>query len=616
VIEATVRVKDPAPLATRPWTKHYDAMVPATLQYPSIPLTALLRATAQRHPDAVATIFFGARRTYASLYRDARRFAAGLQRLGVRRGDRVALMLPNCPQFLIAFWGALEAGATVVPTNPLYTAREVEHQLADAGAETVVVLSRLYPVVKQAIGRPPGAHTEALRPAGAQTEARSDEVEHLRRASGSPASEVGKGRTRVRNVIVTNIKEEMPPVLRLLFTLAKEKKDGHRQPFRGDPGTVAFPGMLADAEPKPVEVSPNDTAVLQYTGGTTGVPKGAMLSHRALVANTLQSRSWFTNLQDRRGMFMTVMPLFHVYGLTVAMLLAVQSAAALILEPQFDLEHVLKDIQKYRPDTFPGAPRIYNAIVNSPLATKYDLRSIRACISGSAPLMVETAKRFKELTGGHLVEGYGLTEAAPVTHCNPLFGEGKQKVGSIGVPFPDVEAKIVDLETGTRDLPVGEVGELVLRGPQLMDGYYQKPEETAQTLRDGWLYTGDIARVDEDGYFYIVDRKKEMIDVSGFKVYPREVDEVLATHPAVMEAAAIGVPHPIKGEEVKAFVVLRPGMSATAEDIVAHCRAGLAPFKVPKEVEFRESLPKTLIGKVLRRQLAEEELAKRSAPKL
>jgi long-chain acyl-CoA synthetase len=297
------------------------------------------------------------------------------------------------------------------------------------------------------------------------------------------------------------------------------------------------------------------------------------------------------------------------------MLLAVQAAAALILEPQFDLEHILKDIAKHKPDTFPGAPRIYNAIVNSPLATKYDLRSIRACISGSAPLMVETAKRFKELTGGHLVEGYGLTEAAPVTHCNPLFGEGKQKVGSIGVPFPDVEARIVDIETGDRVLPAGEIGELVLRGPQLMDGYWHKPEETAETLRNGWLHTGDIARMDDEGYFYIVDRKKEMIDVSGFKVYPREVEEVLATHPAVAESAAIGVAHPIKGEEVKAFVVLRPGATATAAELIEHARTGLAPFKLPKEIEFRETLPKTLIGKVLRRQLADEERAKRGTAK-
>src|SRR2546425_2967214 len=289
------------------------------------------------------------------------------------------------------------------------------------------------------------------------------------------------------------------------------------------------------------------------------------------------------------------------------MSLAVQAATAMVLEPQLDLKHLLKDIQRHRPRVFSGAPRIYNMINNSPLATKYDLSSIEACVSGSAPLLVETHRRFVELTGAKLVEGYGLTEAAPVTHCNPLFGEGKQKVGSIGIPYPDVESKIVDLETGERELGPGESGELILRGPQLMDGYYKRPDETAQTLRNGWLYTGDIATVDPEGYVAIVDRKKEMIIVSGFNVYPREVEEALATHPAVMDAAAIGIPHPLKGEEVKAFVVLKPGATATTEQLVAHCRERLAPFKVPREVEFRDALPKTVIGKTLRRQLAQEE---------
>ena len=405
----------------------------------------------------------------------------------------------------------------------------------------------------------------------------------------------------------------MPPVLRVLFTLAKERKDGHRQPFAGDPGALALSAVLsAPAEPFDAGVRPDDLALLQYTGGTTGVSKGAMLSHRALVANTLQCRAWFTNLRDGGDAAMAVMPFFHVYGLTVVMSLAVQGAVAMILEPQFDLERVLKDVQRYRPKLFSGAPRIYNAINNSPLATKYDLSSIEACVSGSAPLLVETHRRFVELTGAKLVEGYGLTEAAPVTHCNPLFGEGKQKVGSIGVPYPDVESKIVDVETGEEEMPPGEPGELILRGPQLMDGYYKRPDETAQTLRNGWLYTGDIATVDPDGYVSIVDRKKEMIIVSGFNVYPREVEEALATHPAVMDAAAIGVPHPIKGEEVKAFVVLKPGVTATADEIRAHCEHHLAPFKRPKEIEFRDSLPKTLIGKTLRRQLAQEEKAKRA----
>jgi len=575
-----VETKEAAPVTGKPWTRHYDPDVPASLVYPSVPLQAMLDDAAENHPSSTATIFFTRKRSYRSISDAAWRFANGLRRLGVKTGDRVALVLPNSPQFVIAFYGALRAGAVVVPCNPLYTPPELQHQLADSGSTIVVTLSRFYPVVK-------AARAVASRP-------------------GAPAP------ASVEHVIVTNIKEEMPPILRVLFTLAKEKKDGHRQPFAGDPGAVSFKEVLtAPADPFDAGTGPDDLAVLQYTGGTTGTSKGAMLSHRALVANTLQCRAWFTNLRDGADVAMAVMPFFHVYGLTVVMSLTVQGAAAMILEPQFELERVLKDVQRYRPKLFCGAPRIYNAINNSPLAQKYDLRSIEACVSGSAPLLVETHRRFVELTGASLVEGYGLTEAAPVTHCNPLFGEGKQKVGSIGIPYPDVESKIVDLETGEQEMPPGEPGELILRGPQLMDGYYKRPEETAQTLRNGWLYTGDIATVDPDGYVSIVDRKKEMIIVSGFNVYPREVEEALATHPAVMDAAAIGVPHPIKGEEVKAFVVLKPGAKATADEIRAHCEKHLAPFKRPKEIEFRDSLPKTLIGKTLRRQLAQEEKAKR-----
>jgi long-chain acyl-CoA synthetase len=566
-----VETKETAPLGGRPWTRYYDPGVPASLNYPAVPVQAMLDDAAESYPNATATIFFNRKRSYKSISDAAWRFANGLRRLGVKKGDRVALVLPNSPQFVIAFYGALRAGAVIVPCNPRYTAPELQHQLADSGATVVVALSRLYPVVKAA-----------------------------------------RSNTAVEHVIVTNIKEEMPPVLRLLFTLAKEKKDGHRQPFAGDPGAVSFSELLsAPAEPFDAGTKPDDLALLQYTGGTTGVSKGAMLSHRALVANTLQCRSWFTNLGDGEGTAMAVMPFFHVYGLTVVMSLAVQSAAAMVLEPQLDLEQLLKDIQRHRPGLFCGAPIIYNMINNSPLATKYDLSSIEACVSGSAPLLIETHRRFVELTGAKLVEGYGLTEAAPVTHCNPLFGEGKQKVGSIGIPYPDVESKIVDLETGEQQVPLGEPGELVLRGPQLMDGYYKRPEETAQTLRNGWLYTGDIATVDPDGYVSIVDRKKEMIIVSGFNVYPREVEEVLAMHPAVLDAAAIGIPHPIKGEEVKAFVVLKPGATATADEIRAHCEKHLAPFKRPKEIEFRDSLPKTSIGKILRKVLAQEEKAKR-----
>jgi long-chain acyl-CoA synthetase len=567
-----IRVTPKAGTPSPSYAKSYDTGVPWSIEYPRVPLHALLDDAAESYPGSTATIFFNAKRSYGSLLKDAKRFSAGLRALGVKKGDRVAIDLPNCPQFLIAFFGALRIGAVVVPCNPLYTPPELRYQLADAGAETVVVLSRIYPVAKAA-----------------------------------------REGTKIRNVIVTNIKEEMPPVLRTLFTLAKEKKEGHRQPFEGDPGAIAFQRVLAlGGDDSAADVGADDVALLQYTGGTTGTSKGAMLSHRALVANTLQCSAWFgPAMREGQDAVMAVMPLFHVYGLTTVMNFAVLTGGAMILEPQLDLEHVLKDTQAHKPKLFNGAPRIYNAIINSPLAKKYDLRSIAACISGSAPLMIETARKFRELTGGNLVEGYGLTEASPVTHCNPVFDPAKNRIGTIGLTFPDTESRLVDIETGAHAVAPGEPGELVIRGPQLMDGYYNKPEETAQALRDGWLHTGDIATIDADGYVAIVDRKKEMIIVSGYNVYPREVEEALAKHPAVLEGAAIGVPHPIKGEEVKAFVVLKPGQTATADELIAFCREQLAPFKVPKTIEFRDALPKTLIGKVLRRQLAEEDKQKR-----
>ncbi len=554
----------------RPWLRFYEPGVHHRLTYPPIPLHGFLEDAARNYPDATATVFFNATLTYRELSALADRFAAGLQSLGVKKGDRVALMLPNSPQFVIACYGALRAGAVVVPTNPLYTPRELRHQVIDSGAETLVVLSRLYPMARDAV----------------------------------PFSDTG-----LRRIIVTNIKEYMPPLLRTLFTLAREKKEGHRVDISRDGRAHAFQDILRrGVKPAPVTVTPKELAVLQYTGGTTGVPKAAMLSHRALVANTLQCRAWFPNIRHGESRCLIVIPLFHSYGLTVGMSLSVQSAGTMILIPRLDLHDILKAIHRWKPQQFPGVPRIYVAFNNSPETKKYDVRSIQACMSGSAPLPLEVATRFEELTGGKVVEGYGLSEAAPVTHCNPLTGQ--RKLGSVGLPFPDVDAKIVDLETGTRDLPAGEVGEVVLRGPNLMDGYWNQPDETALVLRDGWLYTGDIGRMDEDGYFFIVDRKKEMIIVAGYNVYPREVEEVLYTHPAVMEAAAVGVPDRERGEVVKAFVALKPGMSAAAEQIIEHCRGALARYKVPVEVEFRAELPKSLIGKVLRRKLVEEERAK------
>jgi long-chain acyl-CoA synthetase len=554
------------------WTAAYDQGVPRHLEYPAVPLHALLAEAARERPETAATVFgsavagrcLDASITYGELDRLADRFAAALQRAGIRKGDRVALVLPNCPQFVYCFYGALRAGAVVVPTNPLYTERELRHQLSDSGARAVVVLSRMYPRVADA-------------------------------ARG----------TAVERIFVTNIKEHFPALLRVLFTLTRERREGHRVDIRRDERAVWLrDAVRARAVPIDALVGPSDLAVLQYTGGTTGTPKGAMLSHRALVANAYQCRAWHTTTKagDR---ILAIMPFFHVYGLTVVMDLAVLRRMTMVLIPRPDLAHIFAAIAKHRPRFFPGAPRIYLLLSESAEMERRDLRCIEAFLSGSAPLPLEVLRRFEQVTGGKVMEGYGLTEAAPVTHSNPR--EGVRKPGSVGLPMPDVDCRVVDVETGTREVAVGEAGELCIRGPNLMDGYWNRPDETAAVLRDGWLHTGDVVRVDEDGYFYVVDRLKEMIIVSGFKVYPREVDEVLYAHPAVLEAAAVGVPHPGKGEVVKAFVVLRPGATATAQELVDHCRASLAPYKVPTAIAFRTELPKTLIGKVLRRQLAAED---------
>jgi long-chain acyl-CoA synthetase len=552
-------------LAERPWLRFYEPGVPASLAYPSVPVYALLDDSAARFPDRPATVFFGATLTFRDLAELSRRFAAGLAGLGVRKGDRVSLHLPNCPQFLIAYYGALRAGAVVVPCNPLYVEREIERQLVDCGAEVAVTLDLIYPRLADV-----------------------------------------RSRTAVREVVVTRIHDYFPPLLRALYPL-RAWREGHRVRIPSGPGVRRFTDLLASITPAPQgAVDPEQTAVLLYTGGTTGVPKGAMLSHRNLVSNVLQARAWFTRLRPGQDTTLAVIPFFHSYGMTAAMNLSVSTGTRLVLLPRFQVEMVLQAVARYRPQIFPGVPTMYMALISHPQVRRYDLRSISACISGAAPLPVQVQTRFEELTGGRLVEGYGLTEASPVTHANPLFGT--RKTGSIGIPFPDTDARIVD-DAG-RPLPPGEVGELAVRGPQVMQGYWNQPQETAQVLRDGWLLTGDMARMDDDGFFYIVDRKKELIITGGLNVFPREVEEVLYAHPAVLEAAAVGTPDPYKGEVVKAFVVLRPGAQATAEDIIEHCRRHLAPFKVPRAVEFRTQLPKSLIGKILRRVLAEEEKAR------
>jgi len=554
----------------KPWLEHYDEGVPAAIDYPQVPIDQNVTNSANKYPDSTAIIFFNHKMTYREFDDLVDRFAAALQKLGVKKGDRVAVHLPNCPQFPIAYYGALRAGAIVVPCNPLYVGRELEHQVKDSGAEVIVTLSSFYGMVKQ-----------------------------IRQAAG------------LQHVIVANIKEYFPGLLRVLFTLLKEKKEGHFADISGDANTYWFQDFLsgAPAKPEPVELTPADTGVLMYTGGTTGVPKGAQLTHSNLMANALQTKAWMSDIQDGKEVLLTALPLYHSYAMTTCMNLATSCASAMLLIPNpRDLKDVLGNINKHQPTLFPGVPTMYVAINNYPEIDKYNVRSIRACISGAAPLPVEVQTEFQELTGGKLVEGYGLSEATPVTHANPI--DGKNKIGTIGLPFPDTEVKIVDLDTGEKELPSGELGELAVRGPQVMKGYWNMPTETANALRKGWLYTGDIARMDEEGYFAIVDRKKDMIIAGGYNIYPRDIEEVLYEYPKVKEVVAAGVPDEYRGETVKVYIVLKEGETATEEEIIEYCRENLARYKVPRLVEFRDELPKTMVGKILRRALVEEERKK------
>lgn len=559
-----------------PWFGHYEEGVPRTISLPNATLPELLDGTVERFPDRVALRFFLDARlpapslTYRQLQDATLRFATALFQLGVRKGDRVALMLPNCPQFVSAFYGTLRIGAIPVNTNPMYVSREMKEQFEDAGCETVVLLDQFYPRLRE-------IHAA----------------------------------TRVRRVIVVDIAESLPWHARLLVHLAQRRK-GERVRIPAQVDTYSFRDLLRSYPPTPpgADLKPSDVALFQYTGGTTGTPKAAMLSHRNLVANSLQARAWFPRTATRREIFLGAIPFFHVYGLTSVLLFGVAAGAEIVMIPRpRPVDIVLEAIQRFRATLFPGVPTLYAAINEHPRVGEYDLRSGALCVSGAAPLPREVFEKFEALTGGRLVEGYGLTETSPLTHCTPLFGE--RRATSIGLPFPDTEARIVDLTTG-QPLAAGADGELEVRGPQVMLGYWNRPQDTADVFHDGWLRTGDIARMDAEGFFYVVDRRKDMIDASGFKVLPREVEEVLLMQPKVREAVVAGVPDRYRGESVKAFVALKPGESSTEEEIVEFCRLHLAAFKVPRKVEFRDELPKTMVGKYLRRVLVEEERARQA----
>ncbi len=558
------------PYTEHPWIRFYEAGVPPTLTYPDITLGTVLHQTALKFPGHTALLFYGRKIPYSELDALANRFARALSSLGITKGDRVALMLPNIPQMVIAYYGTIRLGAVAVPVNPLYHEHELEIQLKDSGAEMLVAVDMFYPVISPVLPR-----------------------------------------TDVRRLILCGIKDFLPFPLNFLYPL-KARIDEQWVSVKRVPPIYDFMDLIRTepAAATDAEVSPGDTALLQYTGGTTGVPKGAVLTHRNLVVNAVQSRAWLTLHNDGESVILGVIPFFHVYGMTTAMNLGILIGAEILLLPKFHTKEVLRFIHEYRPDIFPGIQAMYLAIGNYPKISRYDLTSLKVAISGAGPLMHEVQEQFEHLTNARIIEGYGLSEASPVTHANPIFG--KRKVGSIGLPWPDTEARIVDIETGEKNLPVGEAGELVIRGPQVMKEYWNRPEDTAYALRDGWLHTGDIAKRDEDGYFFIVDRIKDMIKTVGENVYPREVEEVLFTHPKVKEAVVVGIPQEFLGEEIKAYIVLKEGETATDKEIMQFCRQQLSKFKVPKEVEFRDQLPKTLVGKVLRRVLRDEEMKKGS----
>lgn len=563
------KVNDPKKAPEPPWFKFWPEGVRKHIDIPEIPLYDLLTKTAETHPHHTSIVYFHREITYKELDEDSNRVAAALDALGVKKGEKVALFLPNIPQFVIAYYGVLKIGAIETAISPLYKEREVEHQLNDSEAETLIVLDLLYPVAAKILNK-----------------------------------------TKVKRVIVTRLRDYMPSGTAFLGTLLR--KIPSQKVARGS-GLYFFKDLIGKHNTKPfyVDVNPKeDLAALQYTGGTTGISKGAMLTHMNLVSNAITCAEWLRG-KTAEETFLTVLPLFHIYGMTTSMNAPIYLAGKMVMLPRFEIKSTLRAIRDNLVTVFCGAPTMYAMLLNSPEIKKYDISSVRFCISGSAPLPPEVQKKWMELTGGVLVEGYGLTESSPVTHCNPLDETMKTvRVGSIGLPWPDTDAKIVDMETGQTELGKDQNGELVVRGPQVMKGYWKMPEETVQVLRDGWLFTGDIGKMDEDGYFYITDRKKDLIKYKGYSVYPREIEDVIYEHPAVKICAVVGKPDLVASEIPKAFIVLKEGKTATEQEIKEFVNTKVAPYKAIREVEFRTELPMTLVGKVLRRVLQDEERKK------
>ncbi len=559
-------------MSAKPWIRHYDKGVPHTLHpYPKQTLVDVLRRSAVEQPEYPAMYFKGAALSYLELEKQSDTLAGALLSLGIGQGDRVALIMPNSPQLLISEFGVWKAGAIAVPMNPLYTVNELEHALNECGAETVIVLTTFYEKIK-----------------AAQTV------------------------SRLKRVIATNIKEYLSPLNKFLFTLVKEKKDGHRVKLhQGDHWLADLLAVQSGKKFVPIELKHDEPAIFLFSGGTTGNPKCVVISHQAMVMTGMQIASWFSVILEKgKDIILLNMPLFHVYaqvGIMTAALIE-RYPVALVPNPR-DIDDLLHTIKSLKAAVLPGVPTLFTALLNHPKVKRDSsmLKSLKLSVSGAAPLMLETKKRFEELTGGRIIDAYSLTESALASVFTPILGTYKH--GSVGIPVPDVEVRIVEQEHGLDTLAELEIGEIIMRAPQLMKEYWQNPMETALVLREGWLYTGDLGYLDEDGYLFIVDRKKDVIKPGGFQVWPRDVEEAIAVHPAVLEVGVAGVPDPYQGEAVKAWVVLRPGHQLTVEELREHCRKDLTAYKVPKYVEFIPALPKSTVGKVLRRKLVEAHLA-------
>ncbi|MGE1162320.1 long-chain-fatty-acid--CoA ligase [Peribacillus simplex] len=557
-------------MSNKPWQAIYPEQIPAVLSYEDKPLYSFLKESAEEFPDKVSIHFQGKELTFQEVYESALKFAAYLRSIGLQKGDRVAVMLPNCPQGVISFFGILMAGGVVVQTNPTYTERELEYQMKDSGAKIILAMDILFPRVAAVVPR-----------------------------------------TDIEDIIVTAIKEYLPFPKNLIYPFIQKKQYGIVINVEHSGNHHLFSEIMKRKIPEdvtePIDVN-NDLALLQYTGGTTGFPKGVMLTHKNLLSNTKMCNAWLYKNKRGEERVLAILPFFHVYGMTTVLVLSVMEGNTMIIMPKFDVKATLKTIQKQKPTMFPGAPTMYIGLLNHPDIAKYDLSSINACISGSAPLPLEVQEQFEKITGGKLVEGFGLSETSPVTHANFIWDQPRVK-GSIGLPWPDTDSVILSLETG-EELPPNEIGEIAIKGPQVMQGYWNRPDETESTFKNGWLLTGDLGYMDEQGFFYVVERKKDTIIAGGFNIYPREVEEVLYEHEAIQEVVVAGIPDPYRGETVKAYVVLKKNAKATEEELNDFARKNLASYKVPRSYEFREELPKTTIGKILRRVLIEEEKKK------